>query len=84
MINEQTLKHSNKLNQKYQKNSVTNDNGIQNQSSCYSIAVLIRVEAKIQAVIMGAIADSSTATWITFDAAAKLQHTTRKSSGRQY
>jgi hypothetical protein len=42
------------------------------------------VEAKIQAVIMGAIADSSTATWITLNAAAKLQHTTRKSSGRQY
>jgi hypothetical protein len=37
------------------------------------------VEAKIQAVIMGAIADSSTATWITLNAAAKLQHTTRKS-----
>jgi hypothetical protein len=52
--------------------------GFQNQSSCYSIAVLIRVEAKIQ-VIMGAIADSSTATWITLNAAAKLQHTTRKS-----
>jgi hypothetical protein len=33
---------------------------------------------KIQAVIMGAIADSSTATWITLNAA-KLQHTTRKS-----
>jgi hypothetical protein len=30
---------------------------------------------------MGAIADSSTATWITLNAAAKLQHTTRKSAG---
>jgi hypothetical protein len=28
MINELALKHSNKLNQKYQNNSVTNDNGI--------------------------------------------------------
>jgi hypothetical protein len=68
MINEQelALKHSNKLNQKYQKNSVT-------IMGLKPIIMLLNrgfnpcVEAKIQAVIMGAIADSSTATWITFE-----------------
>jgi hypothetical protein len=46
--------------------------GFQNQSSCYSIAVLIRGVGQNKAVIMGAIADSSTATWITFECCCKI------------